>query len=149
MPKLTILAACEKFIIDRAELPSLINIFQNLDVQLANEAIPEHAITPLKWSVFTLWQHTLEELDVEFIQHLEVIAPNGKKFIASSTRFKVTSPRGLQTKIGYELQALPISNEGVFTVRVWLESTPDLISEYRFTLTHVPAKAEAQESVTA
>jgi len=147
MPKLTILAVCEKFIIDRTELPSLINIFQNLDLQLTGEPMPENAVTPLKWSVFTLWQHTPEERDKEYVQHLEIIAPKGEKFIEGTTRFMVTGPRDLQSKIGSEFQVLPISDEGFITVRVWLADSPEAISEYRFTITHVPVPAAVESPI--
>jgi len=139
MPKLTILAVCEKLIVDRTELPSLINIFQNIDLQLTGEPMPEKAITPLKWYVFTLWQHTPEERDVEFIQHCEIITPKGEQFMAGTTRFKVTGPRDLQSKIGSEFQVLPISDEGFITVRVWLDGAQDSTAEYKFMITHIPA----------
>jgi hypothetical protein len=151
MPKLMILAVCEKFIIDRAELPSLISIFQNLDLQLTGEPMPEKAVTPLKWSVFTMWQHAPEERDVEFVQHLEVITPKGEQFVTGTTSFRVTGPRDLQSKIGSEFQMMPVSDEGFITVRVWLEGAPDNASEYKFTITHVHApmvpKAEDQVPV--
>jgi len=62
MPKLIMFTACEKVIIDRRELPSLINIFQRMQIQLLDAPMPENAVSPVRWDVFSLWQHTKDEV---------------------------------------------------------------------------------------
>jgi hypothetical protein len=147
VPKLTVLAVCEKVIIDRVQTPSLIGIFQGLNIQLTNEPMPEKAITPLRWSIFTLWQHDPEERGTEFTQYMEVITPSGEQFVKGETKFKVTEVDDLQSKIGYDLVSIPVHEQGFFTVRIWLENEAESKAEYKFFLKLLPAPV-AEESPT-
>lgn len=150
MPKLIILAACEKVIIDRAQIPSLIGIFQGVNIQVT-EDMPERAVTQMRWNIFTAWQHDLEELGVEFTQHMEVVTPRGEQFIKGETKFKVTDANDLQSRIGTEINSIPVSDQGHFTVRVWLDNSADSKSEYKFYLKHLPleTKTPATETVSS
>lgn len=148
MPKLMILAACEKVIIDRNFLPSLINIFQRMNIQLQAAPLPEKAVSPARWSVFTLWQHIPEEKDIEYTQHLEVISPNGDKFFESAVQFKITEDNDLQSKNQLDLFGLPINDEGFITIRVWLEGIENSTGEYQFFVKHHRKESNEQVSST-
>ncbi|MGA9668030.1 MAG: hypothetical protein WBQ94_02415 [Terracidiphilus sp.] len=139
MPKLTILAACERVIVDKeASLPSLINIFQRMNVQLQDAPLPENAVSPTRWSVFTLWQHIPEERGVEYTQRIEVISPSGDKFVEASTAFKITEADDLQTKNHIDIFGIPINAEGFLKIRVWLEGIADTTGEYQFLVKYLP-----------
>ena len=139
MPKLTILAACERVIIDRvASLPSLISVFQRMNVQVQDAPLPENALSPTRWAVFTLWQHTPDERDIEYTQRTEVIAPSGDKFIEATTVFKITEADDLQSKNHLDIFGIPINTEGFLKVRVWLEGIADATGEYQFLVKHMP-----------
>jgi len=139
MPKLTILAACERVIVDKvASLPSLINVFQRMNIQVQDAPLPENALSPTRWSVFTLWQHTPEERDVEYTQRTEVIAPSGDKFVEATTAFKITEADDLQSKNHIDIFGIPINVEGFLKVRVWLEGTADTTGEYQFLIKYIP-----------
>lgn len=144
MPKLTILAACERVLIEReASLPSLISIFQRMNVQIQDAPLPENALSPTRWAIFTLWQHTPEERNVEYTQRTEVIAPSGEKFVEASAVFKVTEADVLQSKNHIDIFGIPINLEGYIKVRVWLEGVADTTGEYQFLVKHMPkAKRE-------
>ena len=146
MPKLTILAACERVIIEReATLPSLISIFQRMNVQLQDAPLPENALSPIRWSIFTLWQHTPGEKGVEYTQRTEVIAPSGDKFVEASTVFKITEADDLQSKNHIDIFGIPINVEGFVNVRVWLEGMADTTGEYQFLIKYMP-KAKQEDS---
>jgi hypothetical protein len=150
MPKLVILAACERVIVDRiASLPSLINIFQRMNIQLQDAPLPENAISPSRWAIFALWQHTLEERGVVFTQRTEVISPTDQKFAEASTQFSVTEADDLQSKNHLELFGLPINDEGYIKVRVWLEGYADSTGEYRFLVKYLPKEGKHEESADA
>jgi hypothetical protein len=139
MPKLTILAACERVIIEReASLPSLISIFQRMNVQIQDAPLPENALSPTRWAIFTLWQHTPGERGVEYTQRTEVIAPSGDKFVEASTVFKITEADDLQSKNHIDIFGIPINIEGFLKVRVWLEGIADTTGEYQFLVKHMP-----------
>jgi hypothetical protein len=144
MPKLIIFAACEKVIIDRAQIPSLIGIFQGLNIQLTGEPMPEKAVTPMRWAIFTCWQHDPEEKGTEFTQYMEVVTPSGEYFIKGETKFKVTEDNDLQGKIVYDLNSIPVHEEGFFTVRVWYDGAPESKAEYKFFLKHLPFVPDVQ-----
>jgi hypothetical protein len=145
MPKLSVLAACERVIVDRVgSLPSLINIFQRMNIQLQDAPLPENAIAPTRWVVFTLWQHTPEERDVEYTQRTEVIAPSGDKFADARIVFKITEADDLQSKNHLEIFGIPINVEGFLKVRVWLEGIADTTAEYQYFVKHVPKEGHAK-----
>jgi hypothetical protein len=138
MPKLTILAACERVIIDReASLPSLISIFQRMNVQVQDAPLPENALSPTRWAVFALWQHTPEERDVEYTQRTEVFAPSGERFLEATMAFKITEADDLQSKNHISIFGIPINVEGFMKVRVWLEGIADTTGEYQFFVKHM------------
>ena len=150
MPKLMILTACERVIVDRAtSLPSLINIFQRMNIQLQDAPLVENAVAATKWSVFSLWAHTPEERDVEYTQRLEIISPSGAKYAELSTKFKITDADDLQSKNHLDVLGLPISTEGFIKIRVWLEGVADTTGEYQFLVKHNPKVKNETEPATA
>jgi hypothetical protein len=147
MPKLAILAACEKVIIDRVGLPSIINVFQRMNVKLV-DPIPENAIVPNAWAIFVLWQHTADEQDVEFTQRLEVIAPDGKPFLTGETKFKITEVDDLQSKNHIVINGLPVWAEGFVTINVWLEGSSEQDKHsYAFAIKYLPNDASDPSQV--
>jgi hypothetical protein len=149
MPKLIILAACERVLIDRVSaLPSLINIFQRMNIQLQDAPLPENAVSPARWAIFALWRHSPEERNIEFTQRTEVIGPSGVKFAEMTTMFKITETDDLQSKNYIELLGLPIYTEGFLKVRVWLEGIPDTEGEYQFLIKHVPKEKPEEKLIS-
>jgi len=150
MPKLTILTACERVIIDRAtSLPSLINIFQRMNIQLQDAPLAENAVSATRWSVFSLWVHTPEERDVEYTQRVEILSPSGVKFADGSTKFKISEIDDLQSKNHMDILGLPINPEGFVKIRVWLEGVADTTGEYQFLVKHIPKVKNEAEPTTA
>lgn len=148
MPKLTILAACERVLVDReASLPSLINIFQRMNIQLQDAPLPENAISPARWGIFTLWQHSPEERDIEFTQRVQVIGPSGAQFAEASTTFKITEADDLQSKNHLHINGLPINHEGFLKIRVWLDGIADAVGEYQFMIKYLPKEKHEQPDI--
>lgn len=147
MPTLAIVAACERVIIDRVGLPSLINIFQRMNVQPLPDPIPENAVSPISWAIFVLWQHTEDELNKEFIQHVEVVTPDGKTFTAAQTNFKVTDADDRQSKNHLIVLGLPVWAEGFISINVWLEGFETEKHSYLFAIKYLPKdQAQVQNS---
>jgi len=149
MPKLVILAVCEKVLVERSGLPSLINIFQRMNVNLQDAPLPENAISPARWAIFSLWQHDPSEFGVQFVQKLAVIKPNGEIFSEATTPFKITEADDLQSKNHTDVFGLPINDEGFICVRVWLDGVEDSAAEYRFYVKHVKKEPHEQASTAA
>jgi hypothetical protein len=149
MPKLLILAACERVLIDRAgNLPSLINIFQRMNIRLQDAPLPENAVSPARWAVFTLWQMTPEEKGIEYTQRMEIISPSGSKYGEGITKFLVKEDDDLQAKNHLDIFGLPINVEGFVKVRVWLEDIADATGEYQFAVKYIPKEHHEERPVT-
>jgi hypothetical protein len=149
MPKLVILAACERVIIDRvASLPSLINVFQRMNIRLQDAPLPDNAMSPMRWSIFTLWQHTPEERGIQYTQKLEIFSPIGTKFGDGTATFAVTEADDLQSKNNFDLFGLPINSEGFVKIRVWLEGIADTTGEYQFAIKYLPKESNEPQPIT-
>jgi hypothetical protein len=150
MPRLTILTACERVLIDRASsLPTLVNIFQRMNIQLQDAPLAENAVAASKWAIFALWVHTPEERDVEFTQRTEIIGPSGTKFAEAVTKFRTSDADDLQSKNHIDILGLPINAEGFIKVRVWLEGIADTTGEYQFAVKYLPKEQNEQSAVSA
>ena len=133
-----ILTACERVIIDRqSSLPSLINIFQRMNVQTGDTPPPSNAVSPQRWAVFALWVHTPDEREIEYVQRTEIFDAAGTKFADSTTLFKITDADDLQSKNHLDVLGMPIGPEGFVKVRVWLEGIANTTGEYQFALKHI------------
>lgn len=109
-----------------------------------NEPLPENALIPFPWAIFTMWQHTKDELNKDFTQHLEVITPDGKTFATMRTEFKITEANDLQSKNSVVLSGIPIWLEGFITINVWLEGLESDKASYLFAVKYLPQPSEAQ-----
>lgn len=147
MPKLMALLACEKVIIDRnSNTPSVISIFQHMNVPVADAPLPEGALAPTKWAIFTLWQHQESERNVDYIQHLQILAPSGETFSEVTASMKITEPDDLQSKNITEIFGIPISREGTMQIRVWLEGNEDAAAVYPFQIRHTRSQRDEQST---
>ena len=147
MPKLRMLVACEKVIMDAtSQVPSLIGIFQGMNVPITDAPLPENPVSPIKWAFFTIWQHTPDEKGTEYIQRMEVITPSGIPFGKGEARFKVDDD--LQSKTSTDLFGLPIGEEGNITIRVWLEGIENASGEYQFWIKHIRSTKNANPGAT-
>ena len=103
------------------------NIQLNVGVEL-----PANAISPTRWSIFALWQHSSEEKDRSYTQRTEIVTPSGEQFALTSTVFSIREEDDLQSKNSMEFFGLPINKEGFMRIRVWLDEVPDASGEYSF-----------------
>lgn len=155
MPKLTALLLCEKVIIDlKSHTPSVISIFQNMNVPLPDAPLPDKAVSPIRWAIFSIWQHDESERGREYVQHTQIIDPTGTLFAETTATFKITEPDDIQSRNIVEIFGLPVSNEGTATVRVWIEGIAESAADLPFQIKHVRSQpneqtgADKQESVS-
>lgn len=145
MPKLTILAVCEKVIIDlNTKVPSVIGIFQRMMVPVQNAPIPDKAVAAVKWAVFALWQHTEEEKFVEYTQQTQILDVTGATYVQVASHFKISDADDYQSKNVVEVFGLPIQLEGPIRVRVWLEGIDGAEGEYTFFVKHIRSTPNEQ-----
>lgn len=144
MPKLLAFLACEKVIIDHRQVPSLISLYQKMQITLQDAPLPDNALSPTQWNVFALWQHAPEEIGIEFHQRVEVYLPNGQLFAGSEAKFKVISEDSQQSRNIFQFFGIPINDEGFIRVATWLNDEVEPRSEFRFFVEHVRKEQNEQ-----
>jgi hypothetical protein len=102
----------------------------------------------MRWSIFTLWQHTPEERGIQYTQKLEIFSPIGTKFGDGTATFAVTEADDLQSKNNFDLFGLPINSEGFVKIRVWLEGIADTTGEYQFAIKYLPKESNEPQPIT-
>jgi len=114
MPKLLVFAPCEKVLIDQRNNVTLISILQEWQPQIRE--LPEKAVAPQQWEIFTLWHRLEEDGDKEFVQRCELTTDLGEKAISADISFRLTAPthRNTITVLG-----LPI-NPGRYALALFL-----------------------------
>jgi hypothetical protein len=152
MPRLVTLLPCEKVIVDRDGVPSLVSLFENLNIAPAAGQIvevPKETITYQQWAVFSEWEISADELSLKAADQIfEIQFPDGSIApLKGKIPFIFLNPgihRNHQNIVGF-----PVGQQGVYLIRVWLEKDGKPISEIgtrQMKVTHnIPPGATAQE----
>ncbi|MEO8869950.1 MAG: hypothetical protein ABI357_03870 [Granulicella sp.] len=138
MPKLKILAACEKVIFDQDGPASLINLFQAMNYRLQDAPLPERAIAPNQWCVFTQWEHEPRDVGQEFTQIITVTAPDGSLFAKHEGTFQSNTSEHVQTRTKMQFTSLPVWQEGTVAIRAFLKGNDEELGSYNFEVKYLP-----------
>lgn len=131
MPKLYIFALCEKVIIDKEDKVSLISLFNNISAQILPAApeIPTNAVAPKEWWAFSSWEIQPEDIGKEYCQIVQLLYPNGEPFLAP-IRIKFSPEIGkTHQQVTVNGMGFPIGQEGIYTMKMWLEHGGSTIFE--------------------
>lgn len=123
MPRLYVFAICEKVIIDGGGVASLIGLFNKITASTPTGAteIPTNAVAPKEYAVYTSWDLEPADHDKQYNQIFEILYPNGAHF-GEGTTVRINMGTGKRAQSITTLNALPIGQVGVYTVRTWLEN---------------------------
>lgn len=150
MPILKIVVACEKVIYDQDGPASVISMFDAMKFRLQEAPLPERAIVPNQWAVFTSWEIESSELNQPFTQLVKIIAPDGSIFHENEHAFASNDPDRIATRIRLNMRSLPIWQEGVVQVKVFLKGDESERGCTSFRIVYLPKEAKtesAQEQV--
>jgi hypothetical protein len=92
MPKLLLFNPCEKVIIAEDHTVSLITIFETIQIHLPrskDDELPENALIPLKWFVYSVWLKQPGDEDKTFEQLVDVEFPGGRTLKSEITEFQI------------------------------------------------------------
>src|SRR6266699_798946 len=86
MPKLALLAACERSIVEQdTKSVSLITLINGLKLSfLAGEPPPLNAVMPKEWSIVCGWDSGDDDEGKEFVQFIDISLPDGKPFVTKN-----------------------------------------------------------------
>jgi hypothetical protein len=149
MPKLSILAVCEKVIFDTGGPATLVSIFENMLYPVQDAPLPQKAVLPNQWAIFTQWEHGPQELGQEFTQICVVTAPDGSEFNRTEVVFSKTDPNRQINRVRVNLRSVPIWQEGTVRVDVFLkgqESVPQ--GSTGFGVRYIPKEADVSKTAT-
>jgi hypothetical protein len=126
MLKLQTFLPCEKVIIDKEELASLINVLDSINVELNDKtALREDAASLLDWIIFTVWRKTdITDGGKRYEQRVELLSPDGQQIFEVLQPFNVNKTHfnfRVLTKIG----AIPIGKKGNLTLKIYLREAGD------------------------
>jgi hypothetical protein len=133
MPRLVTLLPCEKVIVDREGVPSLVALFENLNITPSEDeniaTVPKETITYQHWAVFSEWEITPDELALkEADQVLEMHYPDGSA-VPIRGRIQFLFENAGITRNHQNIVGFPVGQEGTYSIRVWLEKDGKPISE--------------------
>jgi hypothetical protein len=148
MAKLLSFLACEKPIIDKGDVPTLVAIMQGVSAALVlpegveRPPIPRDALAPKPWSIFTIWQTEGNEIGKTFHQKNEIVLPDDLPLAQLSGDLKFVA-RELLNFNYVNLQGFPVGLEGKVNVVVWLENEAGAVvqakTNYPILVKYVPA----------
>lgn len=131
--KCAALLVCDRVIIDKNGAHSLINVMTMaaISAEAGNPpvpvALPPTAVSPQPWWIFTQWMISSADVGKEFVQHYQVLWPNGEKFAESKLPFVQQNDKPQQTT--FFIYGLPVGQKGFIKIFTWLESDEKVVSE--------------------
>jgi len=143
MPKLAIIAPCDRLIFDKVGIASLINIFQRLEARVGDAPFPADAMSPMSWSVYTQWFHDEASVGAAYVQRTEIIKPSGEVFSTTDIAFTVAEGN-TYTRHFTQINGFPIGFEGFFKIRVSIDGIPEASGEYVLELRYIRSAKEGE-----
>lgn len=118
-----------------------------MNIQINADPLPEKAISPNLWSLFSLWDMNVEELGREFTQIIKFYAPDKSLFVLSETPFQNSLDGDYQHKVNLQMTSLPIWSEGFAEAVIWLKGNDTPSGSYRFEIKHVRAPQPTNDAI--
>ncbi len=148
MPQLKIITACEKVIYDQDGPVSLIGIFEAMQFRLQDAPLPDRAIAPNQWSVFTLWEPQIGETGHPFTQVIRVFAPDGTLFLENEHTFVAIDPERTQIRVRINVRSLPIWKAGKVDIKVFLKGNETEQGSTCFNIVYLPKEENVEATAS-
>jgi hypothetical protein len=148
MPKLLLFAPCEKLIIDEQKNPTLVCVLQRIGVTLPpNIELSKDLLAPREWDICTIWEPEEGDSKDTFLQHLEIILPDGSQSKLSAVG-EFAFQEGILHRNNLHINGFPVGLAGEYKIKLWLESSKTKRTvvgpvSYPITVTHNQPEAPA------
>jgi|SRR5208282_237951 len=138
MPELVLLTIAERVIFEQGGKPSLISLFEKIEVRpRPEEKIPSNAIVPKEWSIFAQWRWLEGEQGRDFFQGFEIKYPDDTVFAQDVIKSDSSQERA-NVVVGF--QGFPIGQVGQYKVNIWMELNGNRATEIFSTSVHVTVR---------
>lgn len=122
MLKPYVCVACEKIVLTKDNVASLINLFSKITVAVpANSPeIPGNAVAPKEWAIFSSWDTEMGDELREYDFCTQIFYPDGTPF-GEPGKVRIPIESGKRAQITVQILAFPIGQTGSYTVKTWIE----------------------------
>ncbi len=119
--------ACEKVIIGKDEVASLIGLFSKIVVKVApGTEIPPNAVGPKEWWVYSIWETEPGDERREYMLCTEILYPDGSRF-GEISRLRINVELNKRAQMMVQILGFPIGQPGEHTVRTWIEENQERV----------------------
>ena len=123
MLKPYVCVACEKAIIAKDNVASLISLFSKIILNPpAGTEIPKNAVSPTQWCVFSIWDTEPGDEDRKYVLCTQVLYPDGTQF-AEVIRHDMVIEPAKRSQMLVQFFGFPIGQTGDYTVLTWIEES--------------------------
>lgn len=122
--KLLTFLPCEKIIKSEEGTLSLITLINGVVIKIAEgETLPSDAVTPMEWWLFSAWDFSEEDVDVNFIQCSRIEWPGGHEFVTARVPFTPQKNEALLRRhtTTQRIRGFPVGEAGHIVATAWLE----------------------------
>src|SRR6266481_6594003 len=118
---------CEKVLIAKDDVPSLISLFSKLIVTVpAGTKVPSNAVAPREWTVFSIWQTEPGDENREYMLCTQFLYPDKTQF-ADISRSKIKIEPNKRAQMLVQVPGFPIGQFGHYTIRTWIEESKHMV----------------------
>lgn len=128
--KFLALCPCEKVVFDKRDAPSLIVIMQAVEVAFQaiggqsvqpDTKIPEDAVLPKEWFVYSRWESSAEDVGKNFEQVWQIYWPSGEKFVEHRFTLKPIKQNDDIQQSYIQMVGFPSGQAGKLRISTWLD----------------------------
>ena len=139
MPRLLAFAVCERVVLEEGTgNVSLISIFHNLNVGLAQETVPAGAALPIHWCVFTLWTRDEAVAYGKYEEICDIRDPNGTVKALSKNIFSMSADSHRNVTRMFGFPSIPGRYSITLSLRDESRGTQEELAVYPIELTFHP-----------
>lgn len=122
--------ACEKVIVAKDQVASLIGLFSKLIVPVPSSTndIPKDAVAPISWVVFSTWDTETGDENRQYSLCTQIVYPDGSPF-GEPMKHNIPVEAGKRAQMIVEIHGMPIGQAGNYTVRTWIEENRQKLGE--------------------
>jgi hypothetical protein len=122
MLKPYVCVACEKVIITKEGVPTLVSLFSKITVQAIQNVpeIPANAVVPTQWTVFSMWDTEPGDELKEYMICTQMLFPD-KSAYGSVARIKLNVEAEKRSQSVMTFNGFPVGQIGSYTIHTWIE----------------------------
>lgn len=121
MLKPYVCVACEKVILSKDNVASLIGLFSKIVFTVPGGIeIPKNAVSPKEWAVFSIWDPDPGDENRHYVLCTQVLYPDKSQF-GEVIKSKINIEPNARAQMIMQFPGFPVGQLGDYTVTTWVE----------------------------